>query len=146
MKGSMPQMRKLLLLLLPFLLGYSIGMARESGVTMTPLFSTSETVLGEPLAYPDGKPKLTAAILALEPGAETGWHTHGVPLTGTVLEGELTVDYGDKGKRVYKKGDAVAETLATPHNGRNTGPNVMRLFVVFMGAEGIANTTPVSTR
>ncbi|MEQ1715771.1 MAG: cupin domain-containing protein [Hyphomicrobium sp.] len=125
-----------------FCCGFGLALAREDIVRAIPLLSTSETILGEPIAYPAGKPKLTAAILALAPGQETGWHTHGVPLTGIMLEGELTVDYGDKGKRTYKKGEAVAETMATPHNGRNTGDGNVQLFVVFIGAEGLANTTP----
>jgi quercetin dioxygenase-like cupin family protein len=78
----------------------------------------------------------------MQPGAETGWHTHGVPLIGLILDGELTVDYGAKGKRTYKKGDSVAEAMSIPHNGKNTGNSVMRLFVVYMGAEGIPTSTP----
>ena len=97
----------------------------------------------KPSLYPAGKPKLSGAILTLQPGAETGWHTHGAPPTGIVLDGELTVDYGDKGKRTYKKGDALVETMTTPHNGKNSGDGPMRLFVVFVGAEGVANTTKI---
>jgi quercetin dioxygenase-like cupin family protein len=125
--------------------GFGFALAREDVVRATALFSTGETILGEPFSYPAGKPKLTAAVLTLTPGQETGWHTHGVPVTGIMLEGELTVDYGDKGKRTYKKGEAVVETMATPHNGRNTGEGNVQLFVVFIGAEGAApNTTPVA--
>jgi quercetin dioxygenase-like cupin family protein len=68
-------------------------------------------------------------------------HTHGVPLAGYVIEGELTVNYGDKGERIYKAGDAVAEAISVPHNGRNSGSAPMRLFALFMGAEGMDNTT-----
>jgi quercetin dioxygenase-like cupin family protein len=126
-----------------FAAGYALSDARALSVHFEPLVSASETILGEAFVYPPGKPKITTGILSLEPGAETGWHTHGVPLTGIILDGELTVDYGDKGKRTYRKGDSLIETMATAHNGKNTGEGVMRLFVVFAGAEGIANTTPV---
>jgi len=129
--------------LLAFTAGYKSGTAREELVTATPLFSSSETVLGEPIAYPAGKPKLTGAILTLQPGAETGWHTHPAIPAGIVLDGELTVDYGEKGKRTYKKGDSVIETSATPHSGKNTGTEPMRLFVIFIGAEGLQNTVKV---
>jgi quercetin dioxygenase-like cupin family protein len=78
----------------------------------------------------------------MQPGTETGWHTHGVPLTGLVLEGELTVDYGDRGKRTYKKGESLAEAINVPHNGKNTGSDVMRLFVVYIGAEGLPTSIP----
>jgi len=35
----------------------------------------------------------------LPPGGRTVLHKHGVPLFAYVLEGEITVDYGDRGKR-----------------------------------------------
>jgi quercetin dioxygenase-like cupin family protein len=106
-----------------------------------PLLSTGKTVMDEPIVYPTGAPaKITAAIVEMQPGAETGWHTHGVPLTGLILDGELTVDYGAKGTRTYKKGQSVAEAISIPHNGRNTGTGVMKLFVVYIGAEGIATS------
>lgn len=124
-----------------FAAGYQAGEAREP-LRITPLFSTSETILGEPFAYPAGKAKLTGAVIAMAPGQETGWHTHGVPLAGMVLEGELTVDYGEKGKRTYKAGDALVESMGTPHNGANLGSTQMRLFAIYIGAEGVANSIP----
>jgi quercetin dioxygenase-like cupin family protein len=60
-----------------------------------------------------------------------------------MLDGELTVDYGDKGKRVYRAGDAVLEAIHVAHNGRNTGSGPMRILAVFMGAEGLPNSVPV---
>lgn len=128
--------------LVAFAAGFGFGQAREP-LRVTPLFSTSETILGEAFAYPAGKPKVTGAIVAMAPGQETGWHTHGVPLTGMILEGELTVDYGEKGKRTYKAGDALVESMATPHNGTNSGTTPMRLFAIYLGAEGLSNSIPL---
>lgn len=113
------------------------GVAREPQKRFTPLLATSKTVMDEAIVYPSGTAKLTTGFLTMDPGDETGWHTHGMPLTGLVLEGELTVDYGDKGKRIFRAGDSIAEAINVPHNGRNTGSGVMRLFVVFIGAEGL---------
>lgn len=124
-----------------FACGYQMGQAREP-LRVTPLFATGETILGEPVAYPAGKPKLTGAVIAMAPGQETGWHTHGVPLAGMILEGELTVDYGEKGKRTYKAGDALVESMSTPHNGTNSGSGPMRLFALYIGAEGLATGIP----
>ena len=127
-----------------FVAGIGVGSARPPQVHVTPLFATSKTVMDEPIVYPSGSPaKLTAAIIALNPGDDTGWHTHGVPIAGIILEGELTVDYGDKGKRVFHTGDAVAEAISVPHNGKNTGDGPMRLFAVYIGAEGVPTTVPV---
>lgn len=109
---------------------------------VTSLLSTTKTIIGEDIAYPPGKAKLTAVVVALKPGQSTGWHTHGIPTFGYVLEGELTVDYGPHGKRVYKAGNALAEAIHAPHDGTNTGKGVMRVLAVFMGAEGL----PVSKK
>lgn len=129
-----------------YMAGLSSAQTREPAplLRVTPLFATGKTIMDEPIIYPTGTPaKLTAAVIAMPPGAETGWHTHRVPLTGIVLEGELTVDYGDKGQRTYKTGDAIAEAINISHNGRNSGTTPMRLFAVYIGAEGIEPTVAV---
>lgn len=124
-----------------FAAGAASTKALDATTRVTQLLSTGKTVMDEPIVYPTGAPaKLTAAIIEMQPGVETGWHTHGVPLTGLILDGELTVDYGAKGTRTYKKGQSVAEAISVPHNGKNTGTGVMKLFVVYIGAEGIATS------
>lgn len=121
-----------------FAAGAASTVALDATTRVTPLLSTGKTIMDESIVYPTGAPaKVTTAIVEMQPGAETGWHTHGVPLAGLILDGELTVDYGARGKRTYKKGDSVAEAISIPHNGKNTGSGVMRLFVVYMGAEGV---------
>ena len=118
--------------------------AAEHHPLVTVLQSTGKTVLGQPFAYPEAAPaKVIAVIVSMKPGEETGWHKHDVPLFGYVLEGELTVDYGKDGTRTYKTGDSLIEAFKTPHNGRNTGTGNMRVLAVFMGADGVPNTTPV---
>ena len=59
---------------------------------------------------------------------------------GYILEGEITVDYGAAGTRVYRTGDALMEAIDVAHNGRNTGDGSARILAVFMGAEGVPNT------
>src|SRR5580704_2102077 len=74
--------------------------AADSGYPAVPLLSTGTTVVGETLHYPTGGPAhVTAAIVTVAPGAKTIVHKHGVPLFAYILDGELTVDYGDRGKR-----------------------------------------------
>ena len=65
-----------------------------------------------------------------------------MPVFGYVLEGELTVDYGDKGQRVYRTGEGFAEAIHVLHNGRNTGSGKMRVLALFMAAEGLPTTIP----
>jgi quercetin dioxygenase-like cupin family protein len=109
------------------------------------VLSTADTVTGEPIRYPTGAPaKLTALEITLQPGQQTGWHTHAVPLFGYILEGELTVDYGAKGQRTYRKGDGLAEAMNEAHNGRNLGQSPVTILAVFAGMEGVPNSAPAS--
>jgi quercetin dioxygenase-like cupin family protein len=124
------------------LAGFSAGWlaaAREPEARLVTLVASGQTVTGEAIVYPVKAPaKVTAIILTLQPGEETGRHTHGVPGFGYVLEGEVTVDYEGQDSRIYKAGDSILETTAVVHNGRNTGQGPMRILAVFMGAEGMA--------
>ncbi len=109
------------------------------------ILSTATTVVGEPIRYPSGAPALITAVeIMLQPGQQTGWHTHPVPLFGYILEGELTVDYGSKGQRIYRQGDALAEAMKQVHNGRNQGPNPVKILAVFLGMTGIQGSVPAS--
>ena len=128
-----------ILLALAILVGTSYGAAtREEAAT---LLSTSKTVLGQTVSYPTGAPaKVTAAIITMLPGEQTGWHQHDVPMFGYILEGEVTVDYGAAGRRVYRTGDALMEAIDVAHDGRNTGSGNARILAVFMGADDVPNT------
>ena len=105
------------------------------------LLSTTQTVLGQAIVYPAEAPaKVDAAIVSMQPGEETGWHQHDVPMFGYILEGEVTVTYAGKGTHVYRQGDALIEAIDIPHNGRNTGNGPARILAVFMGADGVPDT------
>ena len=111
---------------------------------LTPLLSGNQTIIDQTIAWPEGTPKVTAAIVVIPPGKDTGWHTHAVPLFVYVLEGEVTVDYGSKGVKVYKAGDSLLEAENWAHNGMNKTDALVRILAVYMGAEGLANATPVA--
>jgi len=108
---------------------------------VVPLITTSETILGQPLAYPtEGTPQIQSAIVTLLPGEETGMHSHPYPTYGFVLDGELTVSYPGGVSKLFRKGEAVMDAVNALHNGKNNGSEPMRVLVVFMGVEGKANT------
>jgi len=105
-----------------------------------PLLSTGTTVVGETIRYPtEGAARVTAAIVTLGPGESIVRHKHGVPMFGYILDGELTVDYGARGKRRFVKGDALMEAMDVAHQGKNTGDVPVRILAVYMGAEGASN-------
>ncbi len=125
-------------------LGGQWARALEAPKRVVTLISASQTITGEKIAYPVSQPaKVTAVVLTLQPGEETGWHTHGVPTFGYVLDGEVTVDYGDQGRRTYHAGEAVLEAMSIGHNGRNNGTVAMRILAVYMGAEGVQATEAI---
>jgi quercetin dioxygenase-like cupin family protein len=119
--------------------------AEDAGISSVPLLSTGTTIMGETLHYPTSGPAhVVAAIITLAPGARTVLHKHGVPLFGYILEGEITVDYGDRGKRTYRAGDAIMEAMDVPHFGADAGSQPVRILTVYMGAEGApADVIPV---
>jgi quercetin dioxygenase-like cupin family protein len=117
--------------------------AQENGPTVTTLLSTGTTVAGETLRYPTGAAHVTAEIVTLPPGVQTALHKHGVPMFAYILDGEITVDYGDRGKRTYHKGDSIMEAMDVAHFGADAGAQPVRILVVFMGAEGVADTIPM---
>ena len=123
-------------------LGLAAGVAlgRTGYPPLEVLLQGSETVLGQEIAYPAGKPVVTAAIVTVAPGGETGWHEHEAPLFAWMLDGTLTVDYGPDGTKVYDKGAALLEAFRSRHNGQNLGTEPARLLAVFIGAEGVPNT------
>ncbi len=106
------------------------------------LLSTGTTVVGEQMHYPTtGPAKVTVSIVTIEPGAPTLFHKHPAPLVAYILEGEMVVDYGPKGKKTYRKGDALLEAMDVAHRGMNLGTDLVKILAVYLGAEGTANVT-----
>lgn len=120
-------------------LGATLGHA-QSYYPVQQLLQTGKTVVGEEIRYPTGAaPRITVAIVTVEPGARASLHRHPVPLVAYILEGELTVDYGDKGMKTFRQGEALVEAMDVPHRGLNLGTSVVRLLAVYIGAEGRAD-------
>jgi quercetin dioxygenase-like cupin family protein len=127
----------------------TLSPAAQHGDGMSPairvILSANRTVTDEPIGYPSGASAvITALEITLEPGEQTGWHTHPVPLFGYILEGELTVDYGAKGQRAYRQGDAIAEAMNDAHNGHNLGLKPVKILAVFVGVEGVDGSAAAS--
>lgn len=105
------------------------------------LDAQANTVLDQLLAYPqDAQAQVSSSIITIPPGVETGLHRHDAPMYAYILEGELTVTYDGGITKVYRAGDAIMEAVGTAHNGANAGDVPVKVLVVNMGAEGVANT------
>ena len=107
----------------------------------TILDKQAQTVLDQLLQYPTGsQAQVSSAVLTFAPGASTGLHKHEAPLYVYVLEGTITVTYEGGIVKNYSEGSAILEAVGTAHNGENKTDKPVRLLVVNMGAEGVANT------
>jgi quercetin dioxygenase-like cupin family protein len=127
------------LLALPFAGGAVAEEPQQYQNLLTPIFSGNTTVIDQTIAYPTGTPNVTAAIVTVPPGGETGWHLHEVPLFAYILEGEITLDYGTKGVKVVTAGNGMLEAVDWAHNGMNKSDKPLRILAVYMGAEGVPN-------
>ena len=102
------------------------------------------TILDQPLHYPpsDKTPLITTSRITIAPGSALPTHSHSIPLWGYVIEGELTVDYGTRGKRIYKPNEAFMEATDWPQSGINAGREPVILLAVYMGAVGVPLSEP----
>jgi quercetin dioxygenase-like cupin family protein len=103
-------------------------------VKVTQLLKTTQTWNGVPIKYPQGQAEVTSLMVEIAPGGETNWHEHPVPSFGVLLEGSLEVSLADGKKKLLKSGEALAEVIATAHNGRNVGKTPVKLIVFYAGA------------
>lgn len=107
----------------------------------TVLDKQAQTVLDQLLQYPTGsQAQVSSAILTIAPGVSTGLHKHDAPMYAYILEGTLTVTYEGGTVKEYTAGSAILEAVGTPHNGENKTDEPVKILVVNMGAEGVANS------
>ena len=118
----------------------ALALEETPAVQVTPLVKTTSSWTGKPIAYPDGQAEITAMVIEIAPGAETGWHAHPVPSFAMVLEGTLEVTLKDGQRKRMASGEALVEVIDTLHNGRNVGKGTVRLVVFYAGAVGVPLT------
>lgn len=74
--------------------------------------------------YPQGTPQLTVIKLHIQKGHALPWHKHIAPNAGYVEQGQLTLEDQKTGeKKVFKQGEAFAESVDQYHRGIATDPN-----------------------
>ncbi len=104
-------------------------------VKVTQLVKTTTSWDGQPIVYPGGQAEITAMIIEIAPGGQTGWHLHPVPSFGLILEGDLEIELKDGRRTKLKAGEPIVEVVNTLHNGRNIGKTPLKLVVFYAGAE-----------
>ncbi len=123
------------------------GAEYDGVVKVTPLIKTTTSADGQKLSYPKiDNPEVTAVIVEIPPGGQTGWHLHPVAVYAYVLSGTLTIEM-ETGKRyIFKEGDAIIEVVNTAHNGMNTGQAPVKLVVFYTGEKEKPTTVKVNRK
>jgi quercetin dioxygenase-like cupin family protein len=99
------------------------------------------TALDQQITYPKRKPaEITSVVVTLEPGQETGWVRHRVPVVMHVLEGTLSVEFDAGVTKSFTAGTAFVQAQGVDYNASNTSDQVARVLQVFIGAAGVPNT------
>jgi quercetin dioxygenase-like cupin family protein len=105
-----------------------------------PLLKASNSGDGSPLQVAGREAEVTSLSIAIQPGAETGWHLHPMPSFAFVIQGTLQVELRDGRTREFKAGESFAEVANVAHNGRNVGSVPVKLLVVYGGPPGTTIT------
>ena len=109
-----------------------------AAVKVTRLLKTTADAAGRPLAYPkaeDGQAEVTALMVEIAPGGQTGWHKHPIGCIGYLIEGELEVTLADGRVHRLKAGEALCEVVDLEHNGKNTGAAPAKLVMFVLGTK-----------
>ena len=109
-----------------------------AAVKVTRLLKTTTDAAGRPLAYPkpeDGQAEVTALMVEMPPGAQTGWHKHPISCIGYLIEGELEVTLADGRVHKLKAGEALCEVVDLDHNGVNRGAVPVKLVMFVLGTK-----------
>lgn len=108
----------------------------DTGVKANVLVKSTTASNGQKVAYPQTQnAEVTAMIVDIAPGRETGWHLHPVPVYAYVIAGKLAVEIEGGRRYEFSDGQAIIETVNTPHNGISTGNVPVRLIVFYTGVQ-----------
>ena len=93
-----------------------------------------------PLSLQPEQASLVALVLEFAPGAGFPEHTHGAPVTVTVLQGQVTLREEGTAK-TYSSGETWTETPGHVHSAVNEGTSPARVLVTALLPEGSELTT-----
>jgi quercetin dioxygenase-like cupin family protein len=101
------------------------------------LINQQITVLDQPFTYPKkGAAQVSSSITSLEPGQESGWQQHRIPVFVHVMSGTYTVEYEAGVTKEFPAGSSFMQAVKTNYNGINKSQDTVQLLTVYMGAKG----------
>ena len=110
--------------------------AAQAPFTSTPVFKASTTAAGGPIAYPrTDSAEISAVVVDMQPGADSGPHLHPVPAFIYMLSGAIEVKTEGAETHQYKAGEALVEAVNAWHSVKNIGEGHAKFLVVFTGVK-----------
>ena len=128
---------KHLVLALCLLFAATISASTQEKIVATTLLKTTTTAGGQKIVFPTGNTEVTAFIVDLPAGIDTGWHEHPYPRYGYVMSGAVTVENDAGQRQTYGAGEFVVEQVGVFHHGTTTVPT--RLLVIDQAVAGKGN-------
>jgi len=116
----------------------------DISAVVIPLEQSPKTILGQDFKYPAGQPLIKAFNIDIPVGKKTALHKHAIPLFVYVVSGELEVDYGSKGKKMFKPGTSFIEAIEWCHFGRAVGKKPVKIIGVYLGEQNPDQIKPES--
>ena len=115
------------------------------GVTVSYAAAPAPIMIGQaksPITVKAGNYDLISQVIDLPPGGMVPKHTHGGPVVGQVVTGELTFTDAS-GERVVKTGETFRENPGAVHWVMNKGSVPVRVAVSYLIPKGAAVITMV---
>ena len=115
--------------------------AAQTAFTSTPVLKTRTTAAGTQIVYPrTDSAEVSAVVVDMQPGADSGPHLHPVPAFIYMLSGAIEVKTEGAEPHSYKAGEAMVEAVNAWHSVKNIGQGHARFLVVFAGVGGQPNS------
>jgi quercetin dioxygenase-like cupin family protein len=112
--------------------------------SLIPMEQSPKTILGQDFKYPTGQPLIKAFNIDIPVGKQTSIHKHAIPLFIYVVSGDLEVDYGSKGKKIFKPGTSYVEAIDWCHIGKASGKKPVKIIGVYLGEQSPDQIKPES--
>ena len=124
-------------LALCFLIAATLSASTQEKIVVATLLKTDVSAGGQKIVFPSGATEVTAMIVDLPAGVDTGWHEHPYPRYGYIMSGAVTVENDSGQRQTYRAGSFVIEQVGAFHHGTTTEPT--RLLVIDQNETGKGN-------
>jgi quercetin dioxygenase-like cupin family protein len=115
--------------------------ARRPQPVISALAKITKTAIGQPLAFPQSSPEITALLVTLPAGGPPGRiHKHPHQRIAYVLEGTMSVEQEDGERREYPAGSILIEMRDEWHRAGVVGATAVKLLVIDIAPQGEQNT------